>query len=180
MLHVVVRYGRAAARPQNARLSTSLVNKGRLVWNLLQVTLLAYLPIYAMVFQSGLSPSRFPTKILFAYPSLLPVLATWPLIWSLWWYLVKSINDFRKWGGGMGCIVLAQDRDTWRALVNAVMNVRDLQMCWWVLNPTRLKKQLKGRHISSNAEVIATAETWLDGQPSDFFLSVLQKLVWSL
>jgi len=40
-----------------------------------------------------------------------------------------------------------------------------------------LKKQLKGRHFSSEAEVIAAAETWLDGQTSDFFfLSGLQKL----
>jgi len=29
-----------------------------------------------------------------------------------------------------------------------------------------LKKQLKGRHLSSDAEVIAAAETWLDGQSS--------------
>jgi len=34
---------------------------------------------------------------------------------------------------------------------------------------------LKGRHFSSDAEVIVAAETWLDGQPSDFF-SGLQKL----
>jgi len=40
-----------------------------------------------------------------------------------------------------------------------------------------LKKQLKVRHFSSDAEVIAAAETWLDGQPSEFFfLSGLQKL----
>ena len=39
-----------------------------------------------------------------------------------------------------------------------------------------LKKQLKGRHFSSDAEVIAVAETWLDGQPSEFFLSGLQQL----
>jgi len=39
-----------------------------------------------------------------------------------------------------------------------------------------LKKQLKGRHFSSEAEVIAAAETWLDGQHSGFFLSGLQKL----
>ena len=32
-----------------------------------------------------------------------------------------------------------------------------------------LKNQLKSRHFSSDAEVIAAAETWLDGQPSDFF-----------
>ena len=41
----------------------------------------------------------------------------------------------------------------------------------------RLKKQLKGRHFSSDAEVIAAAGTWLDGQPSEFFfLSGSQKL----
>jgi len=39
-----------------------------------------------------------------------------------------------------------------------------------------LKKQLKGRHFSSDAEVTAAAETWKDGQPSEFFLSGLQKL----
>ena len=43
------------------------------------------------------------------------------------------------------------------------------------LTPTRLKKQMKGRHFSSNAEVIAVAETWLDGKP-ELFLSGLQKL----
>jgi len=37
------------------------------------------------------------------------------------------------------------------------------------------KKQLKGRHFSSDAEVMAATETWLDGQLSDFFLSGLQK-----
>jgi len=31
-----------------------------------------------------------------------------------------------------------------------------------------LKKQLQGRHFSSNAEVTAATETWLDGQPSEF------------
>jgi len=39
-----------------------------------------------------------------------------------------------------------------------------------------LKKQLKDRHFSSDAEVIAAVEAWLDGQTSDFFLSGLQKL----
>ena len=34
----------------------------------------------------------------------------------------------------------------------------------------------EGRHFSSDAEVIAATETWLDGQPSEFFLSGLQKL----
>jgi len=39
-----------------------------------------------------------------------------------------------------------------------------------------LKKQLKCCHFSSDAEIIAAAETWLGGQPSEFFLSGLQKL----
>jgi len=35
---------------------------------------------------------------------------------------------------------------------------------------------LKSRHFSSDAEAIAAAETWLDGQPSELFLSGLQNL----
>jgi hypothetical protein len=43
----------------------------------------------------------------------------------------------------------------------------------WPHPTTRLKKQLTGRYFSSGAEVIAAAETWLDGQPSAFCLSGL-------
>ena len=32
-----------------------------------------------------------------------------------------------------------------------------------------LKKHLKGRQFSSDAEVIVAAQTWLVGQPSEFF-----------
>ena len=39
-----------------------------------------------------------------------------------------------------------------------------------------LKKQLKGRHFSSDAEVIAAAKTWLDGQLSEFFFEWLAKV----
>ena len=38
------------------------------------------------------------------------------------------------------------------------------------------KKQLEGLHFSSDAEVIAAAETWLDGQRSELFLRGLQTL----
>ena len=40
----------------------------------------------------------------------------------------------------------------------------------------RTEKTIEARHFSSDAEVIAVAETWLDGQTSDFFSSGLQKL----
>jgi hypothetical protein len=39
-----------------------------------------------------------------------------------------------------------------------------------------LKKQLKGRHFSSDSELIAAAQTWFDRQLPFFFLSGLQKL----
>jgi hypothetical protein len=38
------------------------------------------------------------------------------------WIILKWI--FRKWDGGMDWIDMAQDRDRWRALMNAVMNLR--------------------------------------------------------
>jgi hypothetical protein len=37
------------------------------------------------------------------------------------------------------------------------------------------KKQLIFRYFLSSSEVIAAAETWLDGQPSELFLGGLQK-----
>jgi len=43
-----------------------------------------------------------------------------------------------------------------------------------------MKKQLKGRHFSFDAEVIAAAETWLDGQLSEFFEWLTKVRVWSL
>ena len=52
----------------------------------------------------------------------------------------------------------------------------DLAPSDYHLFPGLKKKQLKGRHFSPDAEVIAAVETWLDGQPSIFFLSGLQKL----
>ena len=43
----------------------------------------------------------------------------------------------------------------------------DLAPSDYHLFPGLKKKQLKGRHFSSDAEVVAVAETWLDGQTSE-------------
>jgi hypothetical protein len=42
------------------------------------------------------------------------------------------------------------------------------------LFPGLKKQQLKGHHFSTNTEVIAAAENWLNGQRSECFLSGLQ------
>ena len=39
-----------------------------------------------------------------------------------------------------------------------------------------LRKQLEGRHISSDAEIMVSAETRFDGQLSDFFFEWLVKV----
>ena len=39
-----------------------------------------------------------------------------------------------------------------------------------------LRKQLKDRHISSNVEVIAAVEAWLNEKPSKFFLKLLAEV----
>jgi hypothetical protein len=39
-----------------------------------------------------------------------------------------------------------------------------------------LKKQLEGCHFWSDTEMTAAAETWLDGQPSEFFFEWLAKV----
>jgi len=51
----------------------------------------------------------------------------------------------------------------------------DLALSEYHLFP-RLKKQLQVYHFSSHAVVTAAAETWLDRQHTEFFLSGLQKL----
>jgi hypothetical protein len=38
------------------------------------------------------------------------------------WIIIKWI--FNKWDGGVAWINMAQDRERWRAVLNAVMNLR--------------------------------------------------------
>ena len=70
-----------------------------------------------------------------------------------------------------------QTRRNWSTWASTVLITHPILRIWppsdYHLFPG-LEKQLKGRHSSSDAEVIAAAETWLDGQPSEiFFLSGL-------
>jgi len=44
------------------------------------------------------------------------------------------------------------------------------------VSPGLKNKQLKDHHFSSDAKVLAAAETWLDGQLSDFFFEWLAKV----
>jgi len=88
--------------------------------------------------------------------------------------------------GGVGSIVL-EDFDMRKVSANWVpkwLNAdQKRQRCQYLEHPPYfpdlapsdyhlfpgLKKQLKGRHFSSDGEVTAATETWLDGQHSDFF-----------
>ena len=65
-----------------------------------------------------------------------------------------------------------QPRRNWPTWASIVLITHSILRIW----PRRTttcsldwKKQLKGRHFSSDAEVIAAAEIWLDEQPSGFF-----------
>ena len=72
-----------------------------------------------------------------------------------------------------------QPRRNWPTWASSVLITDPVLRIWPRRTSTRSldwKKQLKGRHFSSDAEIIAAAETWLDGQPSKCFLSSLQKL----
>ena len=65
-----------------------------------------------------------------------------------------------------------QPRRNWPTWVSDVLITHPILWIWPRRTATCYvdwKKQLEGRHFWSDAEVIAAAETWLDGQPSDFF-----------
>jgi hypothetical protein len=40
--------------------------------------------------------------------------------------IILKMDLFEKWDGSMDWIDVAQDRDRWRAVVNAVMNLRGI------------------------------------------------------
>ena len=67
----------------------------------------------------------------------------------------------------------------WPTWASSVLITHPILRIWSRRTTTRFldwKKQLKVRHFLSDAEIIAAAEIWLDGQPSEFFFSSLQNL----
>jgi len=65
-----------------------------------------------------------------------------------------------------------QPRRNWPTCASSVLIIQPILRiwpCWTTTCSLDWKKQLKGHHFSSGAEVIAATETWLDGQPSEFF-----------
>jgi len=71
-----------------------------------------------------------------------------------------------------------QPRRNWPTLSSNILITHPILRIWPRYTTTcslDWKKQLKVRHFSSDAEVIAAAETWLDGQHSEFFFELLAK-----
>jgi len=71
-----------------------------------------------------------------------------------------------------------QPSRNWRTWASNVLITHPILRIWPRLTTTLpgLKKQLNGRHFSSDPEVIAAAEIVLDGQTSDFFFYLLANL----
>jgi len=105
-----------------------------------------------------------------------------------WWKWTKPgyITMTRRqsnnqWSGGIAAHTAPKNFDCKNPLENSRLDFFGIktassslivfQRANWSLD---WKKQLKGRHFYSDAEVIAAAETWLDGQLSEFVLSGLQ------
>jgi len=106
------------------------------------------------------------------------------LCWYNWRTFWRKNAAGRSPRGSCSCTmprltVYMQPRRNWPTWASNILITHPILQIW----PRRTttcsldwKKQLKSRHFSSDTEIIAAAETWLDGKPSDFFFSGLQKL----
>ena len=107
------------------------------------------------------------------------------LCWCNWRTFWRKNATGRSPRGSCSCTTLPrltghlQPRRNWLTLASTVLITHAIHWIWPHWTTTcfpGLKKQLKDHHFSSDKEVIAAAETWLDGLPSEFFLRGLQKL----
>ena len=101
------------------------------------------------------------------------------LCWCNWRTFWRKSAAGRSPKGSCSCTTMPrltghlQPRINWNTWASSVLITHPILRIW----PRRTttcslvwKKKIKGRHFSSDAEVIPAAETWLDGQPSEFSL----------
>ena len=65
-----------------------------------------------------------------------------------------------------------QPRRNWPPWASSILithHILRIRLRWFTTCSLDWRKQLKVRHFSSDVEVIAAAETWLEGQSSEFF-----------
>jgi len=106
------------------------------------------------------------------------------LCWCKWTTFLKKNAAGRSPRSSCSCTKMLtghlQPRRNWPTWASSVLITHPILRIWprWTTRYSlEWKKQLKGRHFSSDVEVIEAAETWLDGQISEFFLSGLQKCI---
>jgi len=106
------------------------------------------------------------------------------LCWCNWTTFWKKNAAGRSPSGSCSCKTMPrltghlQPRRNWPTWASSVLITHHILRIWprrTITCSLGLKKQLKVRHFSSDAEVIAAAETWLDEQPSEFFFWVACK-----
>ena len=128
-------------------------------------------------------------------PMFQPFVTSAPELTRFWTFFYSSGQKERLWCLFNACITMLpivrsprgvlflhdnspvhrqlQPTRNWPTCASSVLITHPILWIWpcrtTTCSPDRKKKQLKGRHFSSDAEVIAAAETWLNGQPSDFF-----------
>ena len=103
--------------------------------------------------------------------------------WRLFWRKTKAAVRSPK--GSFSCTTMSrltghlQPRRNWPTWASNVLITHPILRIWSRRTTTcslDWKKQLKVRHFSSDTEVIAAAETWLEGQTSNFFFEWLAKV----
>jgi len=96
--------------------------------------------------------------------------------WGTFWRKNARVSSPR---GPWSCTTMSrltghlQPRIKWPTWASSILITHPILRIWPV---PWTEKTIESRHFSSDAEAIAAPETWLDGQPSEFFLSGLQKL----